>query len=298
MVCFHPIEAYQCSDGKIYFSDYKSSGGLGHVRQLSCGKCIGCRLEQSRQWAVRCVHEASLYQYNCMITLTYSDEHLPEEGTLVYKHFQDFMKRLRNLHKRKSWGKSDHFLPIRYYMSGEYGDRLGRPHFHVCLFNFDFSDRKYWRKSPAGSNLWRSETLEQLWSFGFSSIGELNFDSAAYAARYIMKKVTGDQAKAHYGTKVPEFCHMSLKPGIGAGWYEKWKADVYPHDYIVVNARKMKPPRYYDKLYQREEPFEFDYLKNNRHWQAVEYQEDNTPERLQIKETVAQAKLKQLKRVL
>lgn len=100
MPCYHPIQGWKSrfpnQKGKrpIVFKQ-NSYADLDSPVTLACGRCIGCRLEYSRQWAVRCVHEASLYDDNCFITLTYDNENLPEGGTLVKKHFQDFMKRLR-----------------------------------------------------------------------------------------------------------------------------------------------------------------------------------------------------------
>lgn len=96
MACFHPLTAYQSDSGEIYFHD------VGHKElKLPCGQCIGCRLERSRQWAMRIIHEASMYDNNCFITLTYSPENLPPDGGLRKKHFQLFMKRLRKKLKKK-----------------------------------------------------------------------------------------------------------------------------------------------------------------------------------------------------
>ena len=119
---------------------------------MPCGQCIGCRLERSRQWAIRCVHEASLWPDNCFVTLTFDDDNIISSGSLVKADFQKFMKRLR-----KRFGKG-----VRYFHCGEYGDLLGRPHHHACLFNFSFPDRYLW-SSSGGVNLYRSPTLEELW---------------------------------------------------------------------------------------------------------------------------------------
>ena len=160
-----------------------------------------------------------MHTSNCFITLTYDNEYCPKDYSLNYEDFQLFMKRLRKRFKgfqvvtnypekkiRNKWGKVIDTIsldpydeyPIRFYMCGEYGENFGRPHFHACLFNFDFVDKTYWSKSPGGSKIYRSDILEDLWPFGFSSIGEVNFQSAAYVARYIMKKVTGKSAAKYY----------------------------------------------------------------------------------------------------
>ena len=95
--CFHPLDAWQCSNGDVVFTDNLARNDVIRRLSLPCGRCVGCRLERSRQWAVRCMHEASMHMFNSFVTLTY-DDHLPEYNSLNYKHFQDFMKRLRKSH--------------------------------------------------------------------------------------------------------------------------------------------------------------------------------------------------------
>jgi len=298
MSCYHPISAWQCTDGSIVF-DERRKHDISRSLNLPCGQCIGCRLERSRQWAMRCMHEAQLHQHNCFITLTYDDAHLPSDQSLHYKDFQLFLKRLR----KKYTG-----VQIRYYMAGEYGENYGRPHFHACIFGHDFHDKKLWKRTSSGSLIYRSEDLETLWPFGYSSIGDVNFESAAYVARYIMKKQTGKHSEKHYqytsletGEIVqmkPEFNKMSLKPGIGYEWYKKYRSDVYPHDYVVVRGKKVKPPKFYDKKYKSDYPYEYDELIYKRETSAKLNFADNTPERLAVKKQVAEAKLQKLKRTL
>lgn len=206
MPCFHPLRAHQDADGSVFFVERH---GRDSVRQLelACGQCAGCRLERSRQWAVRCVHEASLYARNAFVTLTYAED----PGTLCYRDFQLFMKRLRKTGRK-----------ARFFVCGEYGESFGRAHFHACLFNCSFEDQYYWRSSGAGFRLFRSAELERLWPHGHAEIGEVTFESAAYVARYVMKKVTGQLSDVHYDGREPEFCHMSLKPGIGGAWLDRF----------------------------------------------------------------------------
>lgn len=258
---------------------------------LPCGQCRGCRLERSRQWATRCLHEASLHKENAFITLTYGDASLPAGRSLSYPPFQKFMKRLRKA-----------FAPrhVRFYMCGEYGSDFQRPHFHACLFGIDFADKTFWKKTESGSNLYRSALLEKLWPYGFSSVGDVNFESAAYVARYIMKKINGDLADAHYKyvddetgeitDRQPEFTKMSLKPGVGANWFEKWKTDVYPHDYVVTRGAKSRPPRYYDSLLKKIDPETLEAIKFERVLEGRAHQVDNTPARLADREKVMAAR--------
>jgi hypothetical protein len=298
MPCYHPLSAYQCADGSIVFYESKRHDTVKSL-SLPCGQCIGCRLERSRQWAIRCMHEAQMHDQNCFITLTYDDAHLPSDRSLHYRDFQLFIKRLRKRYPGRR---------IRYYMAGEYGENFGRPHWHACIFGLDFDDKKLWKRTSSNSLLYRSKELELLWPFGYSSIGDVTFESAAYVARYIMKKVTGKNAAEHYKeidpdtgeitNRKPEFTKMSLKPGIGYEWYKQYTTDVYPHDYVVVRGKKVKPPKFYDKKYKIDNPYEFDELLYIREKSAKLRHEDNTLERLAVKEQVAKAKLQKLKRNL
>lgn len=287
MACFKPLQAWQLEGGEVVFVE---RGRVARALTLPCGQCIGCRLERSRQWAVRCVHESQLHELNSFVTLTYNEESCPT--SLCYRDFQLFMKRLRREQGR-----------VRFYMCGEYGETFRRPHFHACLFGCHFADRVFYRRVGSGFNLYRSEVLERLWPFGFSSIGDVTFESAAYVARYIVKKVTGAAAAMHYVTDdgevlEPEFTRMSLKPGIGARWYEKFSSEVYPRDYVVVRGVKCKPPRYYDKRYRSAEPVAADFVDLERYLKAGKTVEDNTPARLAVRERVAEARLTFKKRTL
>lgn len=291
--CFHPLKALRSSSG------VKVLPGTAQIYNLTlpCGRCIGCRLERSRQWALRCIHEASLHEHNCFVTLTYSDENQPDDEGLHFRDVQLFLKRLR---KR--------FPGVRYYGCGEYGGQFGRPHWHIILFNLTFNDLTLWKRSNADHSLYRSATLEALWPYGYSSIGRVTFESAAYVARYIMKKVTGDPANRAYQVvsivtgevinRRPEFNFMSLKPGIAAKWWAKYHNDVTSRDSVIHDGTPSKPPRYYDKLLKAADPELFANIHSKRILDMQSKLSDNTPQRLQQKEIVTNAKLSKLKRGL
>lgn len=280
MPCYHPIKAYQGSGGLFFWR----KAGTDKELMVACGQCVGCRLERSRTWAARCMHEASLHQENCFITLTYRED--PHD--LRYRDFQLFMKRLRKVAPG-----------VRFYMCGEYGEEFSRPHFHACLFGFNFPDRV-----PMGRRLFRSALLDRLWSHGYASIGSVTFQSAAYVARYIMKKVTGDPADDHYRyvipdtgeviQRTPEFCHMSLKPGIGARWLDRYLSDVYPSGKMVVRGVETRPPRYYDKVFKRVDRDEYELMKSER--LADGFGPDNSEARLADREIVTNARVRALRR--
>lgn len=295
MPCYHPLQGWQKAPGAPL--SFKPVRGARELK-VPCGRCIGCRLERSRQWAVRCVHESRLYEQNCFLTLTYDKEHLPVSRSLDPVAFQRFMKRLR-----KFSGPS-----VRFFACGEYGDEEGRPHYHACVFNFDFPDKKYLKTTKAGEKIYTSAILERLWPFGMCSIGAVTFESAAYVARYVCKKVTGDKAVEHYEyidpvsgevfNREPEFVRMSLKPGIGSHWFDRYGSQVYPADMVVMRGARAKPPKYYDRLYERDNPEVMELIRLQR---ALDGQEesvwlDNSPRRLRDKEAVVTAAMSQFSR--
>lgn len=261
-----------------------SSCGNSLTRPLACGRCIGCRLEYTRQWGVRCMHEASLYDFNVFVTLTYDDPHLPVNGSLDYSHFQLFMRYLRRTGRK-----------VRFFMSGEYGDETLRPHYHALLFNCWFPDMKYWRMSDSGFKLYRSAELESLWTRGNSEIGMVSFESARYCAKYVTKRITGDGAAAHYGDRVPEFARMSLKPGIGAEWFKRhgW-SDVLPDGQVVVNGRKSAAPRFYRERLKFYWPDRAENQAMERHEAVLDAIPENGNDRLRAKEAVKRAAIKEV----
>lgn len=298
MPCYHPIEAVRVrGEPKLRFA-WHSGLDIQDKLKVPCGRCVGCRLERSRQWAMRCVHEASLWPRNVFVTLTYNDANLPADRSLDHRHFQLFMKRLR-----KKFGSGP-----RFYMCGEYGETTFRPHYHVLLFNCDFPDKVLWRKTKHGHRCYRSSVLEELWPFGFSEIADVTFQSAAYVARYVMKKRTGDEAQDHYEYVDPvtgqvfqrkaEYNCMSRRPGIGSAWFDKFSSDVYPGDFVVVNGKRCKPPRFYDNRFKLVDPLEFEEIQFERIARAEKKLDDNTPSRLYAKEQVALARVGNLIRPL
>lgn len=323
MTCFFPLKGFvapgrTANDKRnIVFSQKRGYVDLPSI-MMACGQCTGCRIERSRQWAMRCVHEASLYDDNCFITLTFEDTHLPDNYSINVEDLQLFFKRLRKKYVPKC-PTSDPILKvefmakhgIRYFACAEYGDLNRRPHYHAILFNHWFSDVKPFMKSPRGDVLYISDELSKLWLFGYVLIGRMTFESAAYVARYSLKKLTGvdkDKIKEHYtvvhphtGEVVdtqPEFVVMSRKPGIGKGWYDKFYTDIYPSDRVVIRGKEMRPPKFYDRLLEMEHPLIFDAVKKARVDKAMDYSDNNTADRLHVRHEVLLAKLQQLRRGL
>jgi hypothetical protein len=308
--------------------------------EVACGQCLGCRLDYRRMWAARINHEAAMHEYNagnCFITLTYRDKsrcdeeqwlrgkHVPDDWSLNKKHFRDFMKRLR-----KHFGEQK----VRFYHCGEYGNvckhgvrldvvrcplcNVGRPHYHAALFNCDFSDLEAYETDDYGDFRYTSPTLERLWGFGNVDVGDLNYESAAYIAGYVMEKITGVKADDHYYAVSfdgevtylqPEYATMSRgRPcadhdhitvgcdrcdgGIGWSWFNKYKDDVFPRDQVPVVGKGVlkKAPRYYETIYAEENATSLEEVKRIRQEFRKAHEHDYTPERLLDKYKVLAAR--------
>lgn len=287
MPCFNPLQGWRSKipneSGKRSIVFDRKSGYEDLPVTLPCGRCIGCRLEYSRKWAVRLMHESMCHDDNHYLTLTYDDEHLPPDFSLQLEDFQLFMKRLRKKHGTK----------IRYFHCGEYGDENNRPHYHAIIFNFKIDDKVYHKKLDNGHKLYTSPSVSALWANGHVYIGAVSFDSCAYVARYVTKKITGDPAADHYQGRKPEYCTMSRNPGIGKLFYEKFKTDIYPNDFVIMNGHRVNVPKAYDEYLEREEPETYLKIKAFRKKNANEDHPDKTIRRLRDRE-ICQEKRNQL----
>nr|AVQ10285.1 replication protein VP4 [Gokushovirinae environmental samples] len=287
MGCWCPITGYYSKvigpSGKRGITFQRSAAHTGVPIRLPCGRCTGCRLETSRQWAIRILHEKKLHDASCFGTLTYDNENLPEGGTLVKRDFQLFMKRLR-----KGMGDG-----IRFFACGEYGDLNKRPHYHFLLLNRDFGDKRQVGANRRGDKYYDSVELRSYWPIGHVLLGDVTFDSAAYVARYCMKKINGDGADAHYTVvdangvvtrRAAEFTVMSRRPGIGTGWYERYGNETYAHDNCIINNRPVRPPRFYDGKRNLLDPDGFAKLKEERRRKALANFKENLVDRRRVKE--------------
>lgn len=321
MPCYSPLTGYYArkvnKTGKrsIVFDVTKAL--IESPVLIPCGRCIGCRLDRSRDWAVRCMHEASLYDENSFITLTFDDDHV--KRSLDPSDFQKFMKRLRSAIAPKK---------VRYFACGEYGSQFSRPHHHACLFGYDFPDKELISVSN-GVKQYTSELLSDLWPMGLHTIGSVTFDSAAYVARYVLKKWKSedldeedlynamrlyDKAKragvkvpekatpskkasfAFYDGRLPEYVTMSLKPGIAEEWFSKFSTDIYPNGFVVLpGGKSVKPPKFYDRKFEIEDPRASAILKGKRLDKASK-NIHNSKRRLAVREAVKLSNINQLQR--
>lgn len=277
---------------------------------------MDCKLARSREWAARMMCEAQMHFANSYITLTYRTEDLPKDLSLNREHFQLFMKRLRKevaidqsipSQKRFVYGGEGDGLSVFY--CGEYGSDKKRPHYHAIIFGVDFADKRFHQRKN-GYDLFTSKVLEGLWPYGFSTIGNVTFESCAYVGRYVTKKITGDDAPEHYTRRneetgeiwqvLPEFGQASLNPAIGLNWLKKYWRDVYPNDYLIVRGgHKMKPPRYFDKVMEKLQPEIMEQVKRKRIREASSKEDESEQwNRVKAKETVLKSKMERLKREL
>ena len=282
MSCYHPFYAVELGikdNGKraLKILDYRPNDGQTHVYvgnksypvdkliKLPCGQCIGCRIAYSKQWAARCMMELESHDSAYFVTFTYDDGHVPlswysdpETGeayqamTLRKRDLQLLMKRIRRHFE------NDH---IRFFASGEYGDSTFRPHYHAILFGLHLTDLvPYKTVKEAGQyyTYYNSAELSGCWDKGFVVVGQVTYESCAYVARYVMKKLKGKEAKFYQEHNIePEFVNMSRRPGIARDYYELHPG-VFDFDYINLRTpdggRKFRPPRYFKRLYELDEP--------------------------------------------
>lgn len=298
MACYHPLKAFDISScaglsknnkknliiksynvnhielikGKYIeaYDDYRSDLCERYIKdyiEIPCGKCIGCRLEYSRQWANRMMLECKYHSSNYFITLTYDDLHIPRSYygdpssgealpslTLCKRDLQLFFKRLR-----KQTGQN-----FRYYACGEYGENTHRPHYHFIVFGLELDDLKFLRNAD-NFNYYTSDTIFKAWSeydnfscertsLGYHMVCNVSWETCAYVARYVTKKLNGSAADFYDTFNIqPEFCIMSRKPGIARQYFDENSADILKYQSINISTptggRQFKPPRYYDKLF-------------------------------------------------
>nr|WAE43459.1 MAG: replication initiator protein [Microviridae sp.] len=291
MPCFHPITAYRSKEGRspegvwpLVFNKIDSyENGLIKI-QLPCGTCIGCKYEKSRQWAIRCVFEASLHQNNCFITLTYSDNKIPINNSLPKVDFILFIKKLR-----KKYGQK-----IKFYMAGEYGKDNLRPHYHACIFNHDFMDKQLW-KIKNNVKIYTSEQLNKMWGKGYTTVGEVNFESAAYIARYCCKESPQHHQEIGKRNLEPEYNNMSRRPGVASDWFDKYKNDIINTNSITLkNGVKIKIPRFFNNRIEKLDLERYKQMKKERREKIKP--SESTYERLSVKEEIQFIRHRQLTR--
>lgn len=258
---------------------------------------MGCKLERSRQWSIRMMHEARYHPQNCFLTLTYDNQNLPLDNGLHLRHWQLFMKKLRRQLPQK----------IRFFACGEYGDLNGRPHYHAVIFGYDPPDRLFFERSKSGEAIDVSASLSSVWGAGLCSVQNVTHKSCAYVARYVTKKIkTSDSfgAERYYRLSPvdglfhsvrPEFAVMSRRPGIGSAFASEFKSDYYPSGFLVVDGVRQAPPKFYvSKLSEKEQQR----LKRQARKLSLKNKPHTTTERRMARAAVRDARINKLQRTL
>ena len=269
MTCFRPIEV-------------PVRGFIDLKQKVACGRCIGCRRDKQEDWATRLVHESKGWLFKKFLTMTYDDAHLPSNESLQVRDAQLWQKRLR---KARADDK------LKFFTVGEYGDKRERPHYHSIVFGLVVPDQRKHSKSGE-HDLFVSDEMDKIWGLGHVFVGSVTPQSCAYVAQYVVKKITGVKAASHYGDRKPEFAIMSRRPAIGRTHFEDFKADFFPADYVVIAGKKRKMPSYYSDLLKKLFPDEFERIRAKRLEAAKDRKADSTPDRLAVREEVAQARAK------
>lgn len=302
MRCTRPRTVGFKADGKTIAWSQRQRSKEYATFQLPCSKCIQCRLEYARGWAMRSVHEALMHEENCFVTLTYSDDHVTQ--ALDYTHFQNFMKTLRKTLNQ----------PIGMIVAGEYGEKTKRAHWHAIIFGWRPRDAEYKYSNERGDKVFSSKTLEKIWGKGIAEFGSVTFHSAGYVARYAAKKLVHGKDDEH--TFQPIF-KMSNKQAIGKTWLEKFYwSDCFAKGYLTLeNGKQTGIPRYYEKWLKDHKPAEWlRYVtdikskkiqaaekaalkekkeENEYRWSRCPYAPNPTP-RIRVKESILNARFKQL----
>lgn len=275
MKCLFPVRMYRSVSGTITHSP----NGVHVLNDFfrPCKSCINCKLSDSQSLAIRMMHESKFHTQNSFLTLTYNSENLPQNNSLLYADVTKFIKKIRKslqktkyadwyyasyttLKRRKLSRKLYSKSKLKFFLVGEYGSDLSRPHYHIILFGFDFSDPHPY-KGVVNTRTLSSKTDERvyykssfanlLWDKGFIDIGNVDTATCLYAAKYITKKL---KTHEYSSLQLPEKSSMSKKIPLGIPWLEKYYSDVYPHSFVVFDGKKFPPPRSYDDWIKKHKP--------------------------------------------
>ncbi len=241
MGCVQPMRAWRKRRGTgVTFT--RAEGWADRPVEIKCGRCLGCKRQKAQAWALRITHEASMHRSNCFLTLTIDDKHMPEDRSLDPRHWQLFAKRLR---KRAG--------PFRHLYSGEYGSKEERPHYHACIFGLDMRRGAESFPNEAEHPLWRSAILDDIWGMGHVAIGELEYASAQYTAKYVVKSEGKEKDVERWGGRKPEYISMSRggrggEGGIGTSWIKKYKMDAFGDGVLSHQGILHAVPKFYEKV--------------------------------------------------
>lgn len=227
MACTNPSSGWFSAvinpTGKRSVTFSAQDGLLDRPVDVPCGKCTGCKADQSLWWSIRAYHESQLHDANCFLTLTYDDEHLPSDGLVHKEDLQKFFKRLRHKYK------------VRYIACGEYGETTRRPHFHALIFGQDFNHARY--RVDIDDTQYTHTQLRDIWGMGHVSIAPCSFASIMYVCGYVHKKIGSDEDTY--------FCSSRRPNGIGHEWLNRYWDDLRRTGTCTIEGQEFAiPPRY------------------------------------------------------
>lgn len=204
-----------------------------------------CKIARTREWAKRIVDEASLYEENRFITLTYNDENYMKLGfhkSIDKKIIFNFFRRLKERKK------------VKYFACGEYGEKYGRPHYHAIVFNFGACHHCRVCCKPLQSKQVAPEPgtdcylLEECWTNGFVYSGSVTYKSARYVAKYCQKQLYA------YDALVWDWLYYDCNPpfaiftkGLGKEFVLANKEYFMSKLSCKINGVDCSIPRYYKK---------------------------------------------------
>lgn len=279
MQCINPLPAYFDRLGNIVHSPKQADRSISGF-QLECRKCLPCRINSGRELAIRAMHEAQMHKNNIFLTLTYNDENL-KSPKLQYLDFQLFMKSLLEKRCRDITDPElKRKLSIPFMVTGEYGDKNQRPHWHAILFNYAPLDPKPERTTDLDHNVFTSEELSNLWGKGRIEYGSVTLESASYVARYAAKKLIHGPDDSHDYHPVH---HRSKQHAIGKSWISKYWKFTFENGYVTLpNGQKAKIPRYYSDWLKKNQPTQWeDYVTKLRHENTIKALKKSRDEEIQ-----------------
>ena len=264
MSCINPRIAYKKTNGQYTLKRIGDNAPIANPILVPCQQCMPCRIVLLRQWATRMCHEAKMHDENCFLTLTIDDDHRRPDRSVDSKCMELFLKRLRK-----------HLNPIKisYYYCAEYGETTKREHYHAIIFGYMPPDRKQFARNKQGDPLYNSETLNRLWGLGFVTVGNFTPTTADYCAKYVTKAQFNKNDDDFYSwvnddgeviKRQQPFQRMSKRPALGFAFYDKYKADMYPHDQTIIEGKPRPIPKAYDRKYRKQDPDGFQLLKRKR----------------------------------
>lgn len=214
----------------------KGSADSDDLLVVPCGRCLGCKMARSREWAIRIIHEIDSWESNIFATFTYDDEHLPQNNSISVHELKKLWKRLRKNINR----------PIKYYACGEYGERKGRPHYHAIIFNLSLQEHGIYTEGK-DKGVAYSGPLVDCWPFGQVHLGTVTFNSARYVSQYLEKKYYGIKAKKEFLDRGLEVPFQVVSQGLGLEYALKNKDQLVKDLGVRISGSLLALPRYYKK---------------------------------------------------